>query len=335
MTALPLPTGTETIGLEARAFWIVAPRRGVIRGESLRPPRPSELLVETLYSGVSRGTERLVFEGRVPTSEHQRMRAPYQEGDFPWPVKYGYSSVGRVRDGSAALLGRDVFCLFPHHTAYVVPEDAVVPVPPGVPAERAVLAANLETSLNIVWDAGITAGDRVAVVGAGTVGAGVAYLAARHPGTEVELIDIDPRKADVARAIGVPFALPSAARAEADVVVHASGAPEGLETALGLAGQEATVVEASWFGDRRVSLPLGAAFHSRRLRLVSSQVGGVPSGHAARWTFRRRLALALRLLEDARLGALISGESPFDELPAWMAEQEPTGGSLCHRVAYR
>jgi 2-desacetyl-2-hydroxyethyl bacteriochlorophyllide A dehydrogenase len=335
VTAPSLPAGTDTIGLQARAFWIVAPRRGVIRGESLRPPGSGELLVEALYSGVSRGTERLVFEGRVPASEHQRMRAPHQEGEFPWPVKYGYSSVGRVRDGSAALVGQDVFCLYPHQTAYVVPEDDVVPLPPGVPAERAVLAANLETSLNIVWDARISAGDRVAVVGAGTVGAGVAYLAARYPGTEVELIDIDPRKAAVARAIGVSFAAPAAARAEADVVVHASGAPEGLETALALAGQEATVVEASWFGDRPVSLLLGAAFHSRRLKLVSSQVGGVPSGHGARWSFRRRLALALRLLEDDRLSVLISGEIPFDDLPAWMAEQESTGGTLCHRVAYR
>jgi NADPH:quinone reductase-like Zn-dependent oxidoreductase len=340
MTASRLPIGTEAIGLEARAFWIVAPRRGVIRGELLRSPLRGELLVEALYSGVSRGTERLVFEGRVPVSEHQRMRAPHQEGDFPWPVKYGYSSVGRVRDGSASLLGREVFCLFPHQTAYVVSEDAVLPLPPGVPAERAVLAANLETSLNIVWDAGITAGDRVAVVGAGTVGAGVAYLAARYPGTEVELIDIDPQKAPVALALGVAFALPSGARSEADVVIHASGAPEGLETALALAGHEATVVEASWFGDRRVSLPLGEAFHSRRLRLVASQVGGVPAGQRARWSFRRRLALALTLLEDSRLAALVSGESPFDQLPAWMAEmaemaeKEPAGGSLCQRITY-
>jgi NADPH:quinone reductase-like Zn-dependent oxidoreductase len=320
--------------MTARAFWVVSPGHGAIREEPLPGPSNGEVLVEALYSGVSRGTERLVFEGRVPASEYERMRAPHQEGAFPGPVKYGYSSVGRVREGASSLVGRDVFCLFPHQTAYVVPEDAVVLVPAGVPASRAILAANLETSLNIVWDAGIAAGDCVTVVGAGTVGAGVAYLARKHPGCEVELVDVDPRKAELARELGVSFALPAGARPGADVVVHASGAPEGLETALAVAGQEATVVEASWFGDRRVSLPLGAAFHSRRLRLVSSQVGGMPPGHKARWSFRRRLALALGLLQDPRLESLVSGEVPFEELPVWMAEKAPEG-SLCHRVVYR
>lgn len=327
-------SGGRTGTLSARAFWVVAPRRGEIREDALPAAREGEVLVDALYSGVSRGTERIVFEGKVPVSEHRRMRAPFQEGEFPAPVKYGYASVGRVRAGAPGLVGRTVFCLFPHQTAYVVPEAAVVPVPESVPAERAVLAANFETSLNVVWDAGIAAGDRVAVVGAGSVGAGVAYLAARHPGAEVELVDVDPRKVDVARALGVRFALPAEARAGADVVVHASGAPEGLETALALAGQEATVVEASWFGDRRVSLPLGEAFHAQRLRLVSSQVGAVPVGRRARWPLRRRLELALGLLSDPRLDALISGEIAFDDLPRWMQAGD-SAPSLCCRVAYR
>jgi threonine dehydrogenase-like Zn-dependent dehydrogenase len=203
-----------------------------------------------------------------------------------------------------------------------------------VPAARAVLAANFETSLNIVWDAGIAAGDRVAVVGAGTVGAGAAYLAARHPGVEVQLIDVEPSKAGVAAALGVAFAAPSEARPDADVVIHASGAPEGLEASLALAGYEATVVEASWFGDRPVPLHLGGAFHSRRLRIVSSQVGGLSAIRRARWTHRRRIELALSLLGDARLDALIAGEGSFEDLPRWMADETAGGASLCHRVAY-
>jgi len=319
----------------ALAFWIAAPGRGEIREEALRARADDEVLVEALYSGISRGTEALVFNGRVPPSEYERMRAPFQAGDFPGPVKYGYASVGRVRDGPAALVGRTVFCLHPHQTRYVVPARAVHPLPESVPAGRAVLAANLETAVNGLWDAGPRVGDRIAVVGAGTVGCLAAWLAARIPGTRVELVDIDPAKRASADALGVPFASPADATGDADVVIHASGTGEGLETALALAGFEARVVELSWYGDRAVTVPLGAAFHSKRLALVSSQVGSVAAARRARWDAPRRMALALELLADPRLDALISGESPFDELPALLARLAANpAGTLCHRIRY-
>jgi threonine dehydrogenase-like Zn-dependent dehydrogenase len=283
---------------------------------------------------VSRGTELLVYAGRVPPSEYARMRAPHQSGEFPWPVKYGYANVGIVKEGPSELLGRTVLCLYPHQTAYVVAANAVVPVPEEVPPGRAVLGPNMETALNVLWDAGVKAGDRVAVIGAGVVGASVAYLAARHPGTDVELVDVDPSKARVAAAHGVRFASPADARPEADVVIDASGVPGGLLTALSLTGQEATVVEASWFGDRDVTLPLGAAFHSRRLRIQSSQVGQLPPSQRARWTHRRRLETALALLADPALDVLVSGESPFEELPEAMERFAAGEPALCHRIAY-
>lgn len=292
------------------------------------------MLVEARFSGVSRGTELLVYGGRVPPSEYARMRAPHQGGDFPWPVKYGYSSVGLVKEGPTELVGRTVLCLYPHQTAYVVATSDVVVVPENVPPGRAVLGPNMETALNVVWDAGVKAGDRVAVIGAGVVGASVAYLAARHPGTDVELVDVDPSKAHVAAAIGVRFASPGEARPGADVVIHASGAPAGLQTALSLAGDEATVVEASWFGDRDVTLPLGAAFHSCRLRIQSSQVGQLPSSQRARWTYRRRLEKALALLADPVLDVLVSGESPFDELPEVMKRLAAGESAMCQRIRY-
>jgi threonine dehydrogenase-like Zn-dependent dehydrogenase len=259
------------------------------------------------------------------------MRAPHQAGDFPFPVKYGYASVGRVIDGEHA--GRDVFCLYPHQSRYVVPAAAVIPVPDGVPAGRAVLAANLETALNGLWDAALRLGDRVTVVGGGVVGCLVAYLAARVPGCAVELVDVAPARAVVAAALGVDFALPSRARPDADLVVHASGDPAGLTTALALAGHEATVLELSWYGDRAVTVPLGAAFHARRLTLRSSQVGGLPAEQRARWTHRRRLALALSLLGDPALDVLIDGESDFAELPSLLPSLA-TMPSLCHRLRY-
>jgi hypothetical protein len=319
----------------ARAFWVVRPGHGEVRTMALSAPVAGEVVIEALCSGVSRGTEALVFSGRVPEGERERMRAPHQEGDFPGPVKYGYASVGRVVDGPEGLRGRAVFCLYPHQDRYVVDAAEVVPLPPEVPPARAVLAANLETALNGVWDARIGLGDRVAVVGAGVVGCLAGYLAARIPGTEVELIDPIADRATIAAALGCGFAAPARARGEADVVVHASGAPEGLGTALALAGPEATVLELSWYGDQPVSAPLGGAFHARRLRLQSSQVGNLPARQRPRWTHRRRLALALSLLADPALDALISSESSLDDLPAVMAELAgAAGAALCHRVRY-
>ncbi len=322
-------------GKQAEAYWVVGEGRGEIRGETLPAPAPGQALVDALYSGVSRGTELLVHRGQVPVSERERMRAPHQAGEFPFPVKYGYSSVGRVRIGPDALLGREVFCLHPHQSAYVVDAAALVPLPPGVPGARAVLAANMETAVNALWDAELKAGDRVAVVGAGVVGLLVAYLAARHPGAEVELVDVDPEKAEPARALGLDLVAPERARSGADVVVHASGAPAGLQTALALAAAEAVVLELSWYGSARVSLPLGESFHALRLRLRSSQVGSLPPAQRPRWTHRRRLELALRLLADERLDRLIDARAPFRELPRVM-QQLASGElrALCHLIDY-
>jgi threonine dehydrogenase-like Zn-dependent dehydrogenase len=325
---------TKGVGL-ARAFWIAEPGRGEIRTEPLPAPAADEALVRTLYTGISRGTEALVFNGRVPRSEHERMRAPFQAGQFPGPVKYGYCNVGVVEQGPAELTGRRVFCLYPHQTRYVVPAGVLYALPDDLPPARAVLAANLETAINVLWDAAPSIGDRVAVVGAGTVGCLVAWLAARAAGAEVELVDVDERKNAAARALGVPFRSPAAARRDADAVVHTSGSAAGLETALELAAFEAAVTEASWYGDDSPVVPLGGAFHSRRLTLKSSQVGAVARAQRSRWSPSRRMELVMRLLGHAELDALVTGESPFDELPAVLARLATSPGyTLTHRIVY-
>ena len=313
----------------------MGPGRGEIRGQALRPPVNGEVVIRAMYSGISRGTEALVFSGRVPPSEWDRMRAPFQEGNFPAPVKYGYSMVGRVERGPDALAGRTVFVLHPHQTRFIVPADDVHVLSEGTPPSRVVLAALLETALNGVWDARPHVGDRIAVIGAGTVGCLAAWLVSRIPGCDAELIDINPRRAPVARALNVRFAEPSAAARDADLVIHASGTPEGLALALDVAGVEAPIVELSWFGDRTVPLSLGGAFHARRLTIVSSQVGRISPSQRARWDTRRRMQLVLRLLRDPHLDVLISGESEFEDLPEVMAQLAlAPGDTLCHRIRY-
>jgi threonine dehydrogenase-like Zn-dependent dehydrogenase len=326
--------------LQARACWLVQAGRAELRTQALHEPADGEVLVRALHSGISRGTEMLVFRGEVPASEHQRMRAPFQQGDFPWPLTYGYSGVGVVEQGPPALRGRAVFCLHPHQDRYVVPAAAVHPLPEDVPPGRAVLAANLETAVNALWDGAPRVGDRIAVVGGGAVGLLVAWLAGRLPGCRVQLVDLQPARAALAQRLGVGFALPDDASGDADLVIHASGQGAGLQTALRLAGFEATVLELSWYGTRAVELPLGQAFHARRLVLKSSQVGHVAAARRARWDHARRLQLALRLLADPVLDALVTGASPFDELPALLAHLAAGGGAgtaadtICHRIDY-
>ena len=325
---------------ETLAFWVTGPASSELRREQLPPLVPGHLRIGTLYSGVSRGTESLVFNGHVPPTEYTRMRAPFQVGEFPAPVKYGYASVGWVEDGPPHRVGQVVFCLYPHQAQYQIPSDDAYPVPDGVPAGRAVLAANLETAVNAVWDADLGPGDCVTVIGGGSVGCLVAWLASRIPGCNVELVDTNPARAAVAAALGVQFALPSAARRDADVVVHASGSSEGLTLALSLAGFEATVLELSWYGDRRVEVSLGGAFHSQRLTLKSSQVGAISPSRRARWTHARRLQLALALLVAPELDVLINSEGPFLDLPrvelptSMAALARSDSGVIMHRVSY-
>lgn len=319
----------------ARALWYVAPGYAEIREERIAPPGPGEARVRALYGAISRGTEALVLAGRVPDSDFERMRAPFMDGAFPFPVKYGYATVGRVEAGSPNLLDRIVFVLHPHQDLFNVPENAVMPVPESVPPARAVLAANMETALNAVWDAMPGPADRIAIVGAGVIGALVGFLCGQLAGAELTLVDVNPVRTDLARTLNVNFALPEAAPVDCDVVFHASGTAAGLATALKLAGDEATVLELSWYGAGNVSIPLGGAFHSRRLRLVSSQVGAIAPARRARWTNGRRLAAALALLTDARLDALLAPAVVFRDLPTRLPNIfAPKNGVLCQLIGY-
>jgi NADPH:quinone reductase-like Zn-dependent oxidoreductase len=319
----------------ARAFWLRSPGHGELRDVTLPEAAEGEVTVRSLWSGISRGTETLVFRGAVPLDQRARMRAPFQEGDFPGPVKYGYLNVGAVEEGPAELRGRTVFCLYPHQTTYVVPAGAVSVVPEDIPPARAVLAGTVETAVNALWDAAPAVGDRVAVVGGGMVGCCIARLLHRYPALRVTLVDVDPDRADVAAALGVDFALPDDAPGELDLVLHTSATSAGLQRSLELLAPEGTVIDLSWYGDTEVRLSLGGAFHAGRLGIRSSQVGTVSPARASRRTAADRLALALELLRDPAFDVLLTGESHFEELPDVMSRlAEGSLPALCHSITY-
>ncbi|MEX1056380.1 MAG: zinc-binding alcohol dehydrogenase [Natronospirillum sp.] len=319
----------------AEALWTLPPGHSEIRQETLPNLAANEVQVRTLFTAISRGTESLVYRDQVPVSEHQRMRAPFQQGDFGNALKYGYCNVGQVVDGPASLRHRTVFCLYPHQTQYQVPASAVTVLPQGVPPERAILAANMETAINGLWDAAPRVGDRLTVVGGGVVGALMAWLMGRVPGTDVTLVDVNPQRQTLANALGVGFSLPHQAPGNQDVVVHASGNAEGLNTAVRLAGNEVEIIEMSWYGTPATAVFLGGAFHSKRLTLRASQVGTIAPSRAARKTYADRLQIALSLLTEPTLDCLISGESAFAELPTVLHKlSTQPGDALCHRIRY-
>jgi threonine dehydrogenase-like Zn-dependent dehydrogenase len=321
--------------LRATAYWTLAPGHGALRDEELAAPGPGEALVRTLHSGISRGTELLVHQGRVPPEVAEQMRAPHQSGRFPGPVKYGYLSVGLVEQGPPDMEGSEVFCLFPHQDRYVVPTTSLTAVPQGVPARRAVLTGAVETALNALWDAAPRIGDRIAVVGAGMIGCTVAALLQRFPLQRLQLVDVDAGRAAIASALGVEFVTPGEAAGGCDIVVHTSATAAGLRRALELLGDEGEVIELSWYGTDEVTVPLGAAFHPRRLTVRASQVGAIAAARRARRTHADRLRLALDQLVDDRFDALLTGSSPFRQLPDTM--RRLAAGELdavCHVVDY-
>ena len=303
----------------ADALWYVANGRVELRPAEVAAPGPDHVLVRGLYSGISRGTERLVLAGAVPPSEYQRMRCPHQEGGFPFPVKYGYALIGQV-ESEGALQGRTVFVLHPHQSLARVSTQAAQPLPDGVPARRACLGANMETALNVIWDAGVKPGQKVLIIGGGVLGVLIASLAQRITNTAVTISDIQPARAATAAQFGVAFAAPADAPVDQDIVIHASATEEGLVRALDCAAFEGKVVEASWFGANKIALPLGGAFHSQRLQLISSQVGAVSPAYRSSWSHSRRLSHALALLRDDRFDALITQEIPFAEAPSRLPE---------------
>lgn len=319
----------------SQSLWYVGPERVEMRSEVLGPLPKNHVQVRSIFSALSRGTESLVYKGLIPESEYTRMAAPFMGGKLPFPVKYGYSNVGRIELGPSELIGQLVFSLMPHQSIFQTELTNVFIIPTQIPAQRAVLAANMETALNAIWDASPGPGDRIAIIGGGVLGSLVAYLCGHLPGAEVTLVDINPERAVLAKKLGVQFRSPETAPKDCDLVIHCSATAAGLSTAIESAGEEATVLELSWYGANTIDVSLGGAFHSRQLRLQSSQVGHISSAHRPRWSHRRRLATALSMLSDDRLDHLLTEPIRFESLPSQLPQIFSAQNSqLCCLIQY-
>lgn len=319
----------------SQSLWYVAPECAEIRSEVLGPLPENRIQVRSIFGALSRGTESLVFKGLIPESEYTRMAAPFMGGKLPFPVKYGYSNVGRIELGPSELIGQLVFSLMPHQSIFQTELANVLVVPTEIPAQRAVLAANMETALNAVWDASPGPGDRIVIIGAGVLGCLIAYLCGYLPGAEITLVDINPEREDIAKKLGVQFSSPELAPKDCDLVIHCSASAAGLSTAIASAGEEATILELSWYGSNKIDVSLGSAFHSRQLTLQSSQVGHISLTRRPRWSNRRRLTTALGMLSDSRLDSLLTDPIRFEDLPSKLPQIFSTQSSaLCCLIQY-
>ncbi|RMG66652.1 MAG: dehydrogenase [Bacteroidetes bacterium] len=317
----------------AHACWHLDAQTSAIQPEPLPDLTAGQLRLRARYSLISAGTERLVARGEVPAEIAGDMGVPFMGGAFPFPIKYGYSLVAEI-EAPAPQAGQLVHLLHPHQDRLQVPAGAVFPVPAGVPARRAVLASNLETALNALWDSGLSLGDRALVVGYGLIGALVARLLQRLPAVEVVVQEPDAHRRALAEAQGLAVqAGPGAQRF--DYAFHTSASAGGLQAAIDQTAFEGTIVEMSWYGTRSVPVALGGSFHSQRKRLISSQVSQLPAGRRGRWDYRRRKAAVFALLQDSAFDALLTDEVPFAGLPDFFQNlRQGTAGGFAWTVRY-
>lgn len=296
--------------MQARAIWYTGDGSGVaLRDANMGT---GELLLKTVASGLSRGTERTVAQGMVPRSEWDRMALPTQEGSFALPIKYGYACVARIVQGPPDILNRLVFTMHPHQNLFRAHRDAVHVLPVDLPIRRATLAANMETALNAIWDAQVPNGAPVAVIGGGLIGCLVAYLANRIGKSDVTLIDKIGERAKTASELRVSFATATNRLSPCHTVFHTSGSEQGLKDAIHALDFEGQVVEMSWYGDREISVPLGGTFHAQRLSIRCSQVGHVAPSRRASTTYADRMRTAIGLLDDPALDVLLTHDIAFE-----------------------
>jgi 2-desacetyl-2-hydroxyethyl bacteriochlorophyllide A dehydrogenase len=308
----------------SRSLWFVSPGSVEVREEPLAAPGPGEVLVQSVVSAISPGTEMLVYRGQVPADMALDASIPGLTDTFSYPVKYGYATVGRVTGLGAGVSPewheRLVFALHPHESHFVTSPDELVPVPSGLGNEHAALFPHAEAAVTFLMDGRPAVGEDVAVFGQGVVGLMTTAFLARLPLTRLVTIDLHPLRRERSLELGAHTWL-DAATLDAmggafDLAYELSGSPAALDQAIAVTGFNGRVVIGSWYGDKRVELGLGRAFHRSRITLVSSQVSTIDPQWQGRWDKARRAAVAWRMLAGVDPGLLVTHRFPFSEAAA-------------------
>lgn len=315
--------------MRRRSLYFTEPRRVEVMEEDTPSPSPGEVLVETLVSGVSAGTEMLFYRHHL--DEGTRLDTAIGSLDAPlrYPFKYGYSAVGRVvgagEDTPHGLIGRTVFAFHPHESHFTARPEELVPVAEGIGPEDAIFLPSVETALSIVMDGAPMMGEDVVVIGQGVIGLLTTALLSRHPLSSIITMDRYPKRREMSGLMGAGMSLehgiPPAelvrraglGRRKADLVFELSGDPAAMEYATHVAGFEGRIVVGSWYGNKEAVVNFGEDFHRNRLRIASSQVSTVPSSLSGRWDKRRRLDLAWKALAEVRPRRLITHRVDIDD----------------------
>ena len=310
----------------ARALFHTAPRSVEIKTVPTPRPAAGEVIVSTQFSGISSGTESLVYRGEVSEDTALDDTIGALGGAFRYPFAYGYACVGKAADS-----GQAVFAFHPHQDIFAARTSDLIPLPAVDPAP-ATLFPLVETALQVTLDAGTGYRDRVIVLGAGVLGLLTALLLQRS-GQRPLLAEPQAWRRGLAASLGVPAAAPEElGKQEVSLVIDASGSPDAPASALGMLAHEGTLLVASWFGAKPVVLPLGGAFHRRRLTIRSTQVSTVPARLGATWTRPRRRLEAAELMPELPLSELCTHVFPFTKAAdAFRAVDEGTPG-LMHAV---
>ena len=297
--------------MESHTLYFTAPGQVAIQEETLPPPGTGQVLVQSVLSAISSGTELLVYRGQFPTGLPVDESLSVLSGAFAYPLRYGYSTVGHVIElGSGvdpAWLGQRVFAFQPHRSHFLVDVAGLMAIPPGLSFENAAFLPNMETAVNFILDGAPLVGEGVAVFGQGAVGLLTAALLARFPLAGLVTLDRYPLRRQASLEAGVtesldPAALDVSDRLSAsfpegaDLVYELSGAPAALDQAIAAARFSGRVVVGSWYGQKRAELDLGGRFHRDRLRLISSQVSTIAPELSGRWTKERRFSVAWEML---------------------------------------
>ena len=319
--------------MKSYSLWIDKKKRSIIKHNRIVYKKNSKtVLVKTIYSGISKGTEKLISSKMVSKNQFELMQAPFQKGNFNLPIKYGYINVGKIINGPKNLINKNIFSLYPHQTIYEIPIKNINLLPKDN-LKKYVLVANMETAINIFWDCSANKNDKILIFGLGTVGLLTAFFFKLKNYKKIYVYDSNINKKKYCNLLRLNFINLKQAK-DFNIIINTTSNYKVLEKSMSILVNEGKIVEASWYGSKKGYLSLGDYFHSRRLKLISSQVSKIPNHMKNKYDYKKRLKLAINSLKHKKLEKLITSESNFFNLERDYFKILNNKNTIMHLVKY-